>query len=364
MVVELGYFTKVLKRIGIIAISVIILFLLFKLSVFYMPFLVAFILALTLEHPIRFFMKKFGFKRRTSSIIIFLIAIAIITGLLVWGISTLVSEASNLMQGLNTYIDKAYTQIESISSQFDIKRLHLPEQVEKVIETSNDDFLNNITTWVKNSLSKLLDFLMQIPTIAIYTSITLVALYFMCVDKVYMIDEIEHHLPTKWVKKLGTHIHEIITSVGNYLKAEFILVLVSFVISLIGFYVLNIIGIKISYPLLIALGIAFVDALPILGSGTIMLPWAVISAADGNIELAVGLLVLWGIMSVVRQFLEPKLVSNKLGIHPIFTLIAMYTGFKFIGVWGMVLGPIILIILKNIFSTLIDKGVVKAILEK
>ena len=205
---------------------------------------------------------------------------------------------------------------------------------------------------------------MQNPTIAIYTSITLVALYFMCVDKVYMIDEMEHHLPAKWVKKLGSHIHEIISSVGNYLKAEFILVLVSFVISLIGFYVLNIIGIKISYPLLIALGIAFVDALPILGSGTIMLPWAVISAADGNIELAVGLLVLWGIMSVVRQFLEPKLVSNKLGIHPIFTLIAMYTGFKFIGVWGMVLGPIILIILKNIFSTLIDKGVVKAILER
>ena len=220
MVVELGYFTKVIKRIGIIAISVVVLILLFKLSVFYMPFLVAFIIALTLEHPIKFFMNKFGFKRRTSSIIIFLIAISIITGLLVWGISTLVSEASNLMQGLNTYIDKAYTQIENISSQFDIKRLHLPEQVEKVIETSNDDFFNNITTWVKNSLSKLLDFLMQIPTIAIYTSITLVALYFMCVDKVYMIDEMEHHLPAKWVKKLGSHIHEIISSVGNYLKAE------------------------------------------------------------------------------------------------------------------------------------------------
>lgn len=364
MVVELGYFSKVIKRIGIIALSIIVLILLFRLSVFYMPFLIAFIISLTLEHPIKFFMKKFGLKRRTSSIIIFLIAIAIITGLLVWGISTLFSEASNLMQGLNSYIDKAYSQIESISSQFDIKRLNLPEQVEKAIENSNDDVLNNITTWIKNSLSKLLDVLMQIPTIAIYTSITLVALYFMCVDKVYMIDEVEHHLPTKWVKRLGVHVREITSSVGNYLKAEFILVLVSFVISLIGFYILNIIGIKISYPLLIALGIAFVDALPILGSGTIMLPWAVISATDGNIELAVGLLILWGIMSVVRQFLEPKLVSNKIGIHPIFTLIAMYTGFKFLGVWGMVLGPIILIILKNIFSTLLDKGVVKAILER
>ena len=364
MVIELGYFTKVIKRIGIIGISIIILILLFKLSIFYMPFLIAFILSLTLEHPIKFFMKKFKFKRRTSSIIIFLITIAIIAGLLTWGISTLISEASNLMQGVNKYVDKAYVQIESITSQFDIKRLKLPEQVEKIIETSNDDFFNNIVKKKKNSLSKLIDFLMQIPTIAIYTSITLIALYFMCVDKVYMIDEIEHHLPTKWVKKLGIHVREIISSVGNYLKAEFILVLVSFVISLIGFYILNIIGMNINYPLLIALGIAFVDALPILGSGTIMLPWAVICAADGNLKLAIGILVLWAIMSIVRQFLEPKLVSNKIGIHPIFTLIAMYTGFKFMGVWGMVLGPIILIILKNIFSTLIDKGVVKAILER
>ena len=95
-----------------------------------------------------------------------------------------------------------------------------------------------------------------------------------------------------------------------------------------------------------------------------MLPWAVLSAADGNLELAIGILALWGIMSIVRQFLEPKLVSNKIGIHPIFTLIAMYTGFKFLGILGMVLGPIILIILKNIFSTLIDKGIVKAILAR
>ena len=133
MVVELSYFTKVAKRIAILAISVVILVLLFKLSVFYMPFLVAFIISLILEHPIRFFMKKFNLKRRTSSIIIFLIAIAIITGMLVWGISTLVSEASNLMQGINNYIDKAYVQIENITSQLDVKRLHLPEQVEKIL---------------------------------------------------------------------------------------------------------------------------------------------------------------------------------------------------------------------------------------
>ena len=69
-------------------------------------------------------------------------------------------------------------------------------------------------------------------------------------------------------------------------------------------------------------------------------------------------------MSIIRQFLEPRLVSKHIGTHPIFTLIAMYTGFKFIGVLGMLVGPIILIIIKNVFATLIDEGVVKSLLDR
>ena len=95
-----------------------------------------------------------------------------------------------------------------------------------------------------------------------------------------------------------------------------------------------------------------------------MVPWAIISALDGDINLGIAIIVLWIIMCVVRQFIEPKVVSNKIGIHPIFTLIAMYTGFKVIGVIGMLVGPIVLIILKNIFGTLIEQGIVKTILDK
>ena len=100
------------------------------------------------------------------------------------------------------------------------------------------------------------------------------------------------------------------------------------------------------------------------GSSAAMVPWAIITAINGDIRLAVCILVLLGIMSFVRQILEPKIVSGKIGIHPIFTLIAMYTGFKVIGVFGMLLGPIILIILKNVFGTMIDKGVVKSLFER
>ena len=81
-----------------------------------------------------------------------------------------------------------------------------------------------------------------------------------------------------------------------------------------------------------------------------MVPWALIEALNGDLKLGVAIIVLWIIMSLVRQVLEPKIVSGRIGIHPIFTLIAMYTGFKVIGVMGMILGPIALIIIKSILT--------------
>ena len=95
-----------------------------------------------------------------------------------------------------------------------------------------------------------------------------------------------------------------------------------------------------------------------------MIPWAILCAINGDLNLGIAIIILLVIMSVIRQVLEPKLVSKNIGIHPIFTLIAMYTGFKVIGVMGLLIGPIVLIIFKNIFANLIDKGVFKTIFDR
>jgi len=92
-----------------------------------------------------------------------------------------------------------------------------------------------------------------------------------------------------------------------------------------------------------------------------MIPWAVIAALNGDIKLGIAIIIIYAIILIVRQLVEPRIVSNKIGIHPIFTLIAMYTGFKIIGVLGLFVGPIVLIILKNIFSVSIENGIIKSI---
>lgn len=92
-----------------------------------------------------------------------------------------------------------------------------------------------------------------------------------------------------------------------------------------------------------------------------MIPWAVVAALNGDIKLGVAIIVVYAIILIVRQLVEPRIVSSNIGIHPIFTLIAMYTGFRIIGLLGLFVGPIVLIILKNIFSVSIENGIIKSI---
>ncbi len=308
-------------------------------------------------------MRKTQLKRKTSAILILVLVMSIIIGFLAWGIVSLISESSNLLQNFNTYMEKANEIIQNLLASIDLSKIKIPEEIMNIAQNSFQEFLGTVSTWAKELLTSVLNGITSIPTVVIYIVITLLSLYFICTDKIYMVDQLEHHFPRKWVKKLAMHIKEITKVLGGYLKAEAILVLVSFFISVVGLYLLKFAGFNLPFPLLAALIIGFVDALPIFGSGTVMIPWAILCAIDGDIKLGMAILVLWIIMSIVRQFMEPRLVSKQIGIHPIFTLIAMYTGFKLIGVLGMLIGPIVLIVLKNIFGSLIDKGVVKSILE-
>ena len=364
MIINIPYWTRVVKNILYVILLIIGVYLALKLSIFYIPFLVAFIISLMIEPLIKFIMRKTKLTRRTSSIIIFVIVSVIILGILSWIIITLFSESSSLLQGLNDYVDKASMQIQKFIAQFHFDKIKLSDEILMVVQESSGDFLQTLSNWLRNALNGLINIVTKIPEIGICVGITILALYFICVDKIYILDQIEYHLPKVWVKRLTNHLKDLIQTLGGYLKAEVTLILVSFIISLIGLYILSFLRFNVPYPLLMALFIGFVDALPILGSGTVMIPWAIISGLNGDLSLGIAIITLFIIMSIVRQFLEPKLVSKNIGVHPIFTLIAMYTGFKITGVIGLLLGPIVLIIIKNIFANLIDQGVFKTIFDK
>ena len=263
MVSDINYWSKVIKRLILLALTIILMFICFKLSVFYMPFLVSFVLALLLEPVIKLLMKKFKWTRRISSIFVIVLAILAIVSILVWGIITLFSEANNLIENSEVYYNNAKGLVEKFTSNVNILD-RMPEDLKATIETIENNLVNNAKESLTNILNGFTNWVKSVPDIILAIFFSVMSLYFVCTDKIYIIDQLEHHLPELWMKKLTKHLREIATALGEYLRAEATLIFVSFIISLIGLTIYDFMGLNIEFPLLVALGIGFVDALPIL----------------------------------------------------------------------------------------------------
>ena len=215
MIVDLNYCYRVARNIIILLLSILGVFIGFKFAIFYMPFLVAFIISIMIEPIIKFIMKKTKLKRRTSSIIVFIIALGIIIGIITLAITSLITETSEIMTNFNEYAETVYNMTQNFMQSFDFKKLKIPENVIQTVQNSMNELLQTATVWTKGALSGVINFITSIPTIGICTMVTLLALYFICVDKIYMIDQIEHHLPETWVKKIGVHLRDLIKTLCN-----------------------------------------------------------------------------------------------------------------------------------------------------
>ena len=357
--VKMMNYKYLFKKIFIILLVMIFIIISYKFIVFYTPFLIAYIVSLLLEPFIKKLAEKTKLTRKVSSIIVLVFVFSLILGLILWLLFSIFSEANNLLSGLNQVFEKSVSFISECSNYFD--KFKISEEVKHLLQTSSIDILNRGISILRDVLDKVISFITEIPTIFIYIIITILATYFITSDKFYILDRMEYHLPHKWMKQMVKYSKDITKALGGYLKAEIILIFVSFIIVLIGLYIFKFIGMTIKYPILMAFLIMFVDALPILGSGTIMIPWGIFEIINKNNSLGFSILGLYVTTLLVRQVLEPKIVSSKLGIHPIVTLIAMYTGFKIIGILGLLLGPVTIIILKKIFSSFIEDGLLKSI---
>ena len=264
MVIDMGYFTKVIRKLLVFTITLFAIYLSFKLALFYMPFLIGFIISLLIEPLIKLANKKTKLTRKSSAIIVMLCIFSILISLIVFGAITLITESSNLLQSLNIYIEKMYNQIQNYIGGIEIDNIEIPSQVISIIQTSTNNLIDFASKWISNFLTSIIQGITSLPIIGIYIVITILSTYFICADKMFILDQLEHHFPKIWVKKFGIHLKKIISSLGGYLKAEATLILISFIEVLIGLYIFKWIGLNVSYPFLAALGIAFVDALPIL----------------------------------------------------------------------------------------------------
>ncbi|MBO5349825.1 MAG: sporulation integral membrane protein YtvI [Clostridia bacterium] len=351
------YYKKIGWKVVTIVIALLTIFLSYKLAIFYIPFVIAYLISRLLDPLIRIGTNKLKLNRKFASIIAIILLLTTIGSLITWLIISLINEITMIVSQFNIN----YNEIQNLLTDF-ISKYNINISVDniKVMISENSGTIKNIVMRVGGGI---LNFLTSIPTMIMYAVITILATIFMCFDKEYVKDTVKKHVPKVFLEKVKKLFKETCGVALNYIKAESKLSLICFTIVLIGFWIMKLFGIQVDYPTSTAIITGIVDILPLLGAGTVLIPYAIYSFIVGNTAFAIGALIIWGIWTVLKQIIEPKVVSKQMGVHPIFTLIAMYTGYKLIGVFGLMLGPITLLILKNIFKTTIDKGVLKSFFE-
>ncbi len=357
------YYKKIGIKLLVVIFCIVALFLAYKLAMFYLPFIIAILVSMSIEPIVNFFMQKCKMKRKMACIISLVLVFSIIGTLLTLGITKLISECKNLIENSNDYFVGLYNYSMDFLNEVQEGRTIIPHQMVDLAKESTGGIIEALKNGAINIGKYMITKATSIPTIITYVVITILAIIFTCLDRKYVTNQIKNQVPKKWVEKVKEIYNEMCKVTWNYIKAEAKLSFICFILVLVGLIITDLVGLDIKYPILMATIIGFVDLLPLFGAGTVMIPWAVYLAFIGNIPLAIVVASIWGVWAILKQFIEPKMVSKQMGMHPIFTLIGMYTGFRLAGVLGLMIGPIILLILSNIFEELLKKGILKSFFE-
>jgi sporulation integral membrane protein YtvI len=336
------------KRIIKVSLSILAVFLgvfiIYKIGSFLAPFIISYILAMILDPLIRFLVQKVGINRKFSALIALLFFILTVGVILVMIIIKLISEAKSVSSLLPGYATDIYNNIFNIISSNEELANWLPEDIFTFTQNFISDFLRSLTSVANSLFRTILSTAISIPEVLIFTIVTIISTYFISKDKEKIYSFFQQQLPESWVNKIVGIKRDMFSAMFGYIRAQLIIMLVTFTELLIG---LSIIG--INYVLLLALLISIIDALPILGTGGVLVPWAIYHFLVGNYRLGISLLILYIVIFIVRQLIEPKVLADQIGVYPLLTLLSMYVGMRLIGFGGLILGPITFLLLKNVF---------------
>jgi len=204
-----------------------------------------------------------------------------------------------------------------------------------------------ISSLLSGAVSTVGAFVRSVPRVLIFILITVIASIYFSLELEKINGFVKKILPRSVTAVLVNFKNKFLSSLLKYLRAYLIIMLVTFIIMLFGFLI---IGIK--YAVLFAFIVALLDALPLIGVGTVLVPWSIYQLIFGDVRVGIGLIILFAAHTVLREFIEPKIVGKNLGIHPIVSLFLLYAGYIVFGFMGLIFIPIVSVIV----NILIDKN--------
>ena len=323
----------------------------------FLPFLLAFLLAALTRPLARFLSRQTGWNMRVCAVLatsLFLLLLGVALYLLFLRLFTEVQRLIDFLVEDSAKEDGSIARVLRLFREWGarlpfLSRLQELDFVKELIGEPSEYFtqqlqrlLGELAGKVTGALASLLG---RLPGVLFFLTVTLIACFYFALDYDKVCGVLERLFPRNVREHLPAWKQRFTKAFKRCTRAYLLLFLLTFAELFVGFLIL-----RIGYPFLLALLSASLDILPVLGVGTVLIPWAIFALLTGATGRGVGLLVLYGVITVVRQIIEPHLVGKSIGLHPILMLVAFYVGLSLFGVAGILIGPMLAVLCKLLFE--------------
>lgn len=303
------------------------------------PFIIAWLFATLLNPVVSWLAKRLKVPRGIGTILSMISILSGLLGVITVLIKKLWEQIINFASTLPTLTDEIILQINSIEEKLG-EKIHILPGGEGImnLDTLIEQILNSVSSFLTSAIPTIYDAISKVPDIVLFIVVMFLATFFMTKDYYQIKSFVKAQFSDTIVDRIVIMQRGMIEAIAGYIRTQVILMSMTFSICLVGLFIFG-----LDYALLLSVIIGFVDALPVFGSGAILIPWAIYNVLAGDITLAIGLMCIYGIIFITRQVMEPKILSTQIGIYALVTVMAVYVGYKSIGVLGMILGPIVVV---------------------
>ena len=306
---------------------------------FLAPFFFGLLIALIMEPLIRFMVNRLRWKRWVAAWVCLLLFIVATGSLGVWVIATLIRQMTAFVTSAPVHVEELVISINEATAAWMARvdeilpeAFQLPDLQEVLVPAVTSLFGGEM-------LDQAIHFAAGVPNFLVGLLLALVSAYFFMADRKVIFGAIANSCPPWLTQHMRQTRVGLSRAVGGYFRAQYILMTMVGIISIIGLLILG-----SPYALLLGLLLAAVDFVPILGPAIILLPWALLSVILGDFHTAIGLGVIYGIITITRQVLQPKILGAQMGAHPLASLMSIFIGLRVFGLLGLIIGPSLLMI--------------------
>ncbi len=330
-------FPLLMRALYMLAALALVLLILKLAFAYLLPFIIALLMALAMEPLVRF-LARYKFPRSLAVAVAMVVYFGLLFTAGFFATSRLIAEIADLSRSIPDYGRFLTGLFNDLTQWGRSLYLRLPKEVISSLQDSLLSLSKEVTRLLTSLAGSIIQMLTSLPELLMFAMFTLIATYFIARDRQRFKESFSRLVPEPTYAKLLVLNHSLGHSLVGFLKAQLMLMTLTFSECFIG---LSIIGIR--YALVISLFTAIVDILPVLGTGSVLIPWALVALLMGKTATGLSLLALYLVIMVIRYILEPKIVGSLLGLHPLASLIAMFVGLKALGVAGLILGPAIVV---------------------